>query len=166
LGKFRRIVDSSGRHLLKGANWKQGLIMREVLLREADSADMQIIESHIERFRLDNENLGFEQFIVAESDGDIVGFGRIKPYKHCYELGCVAVLEAYRNHLIGSAIVRKLIRDFPSSDIWITTGIPGYFQKFGFQLTTNAPGEIYDKIERVCQSRHHPDAVIMLLRNK
>ena len=127
---------------------------------------MQMIESYVEKFRLDNENLKFEQFIVAERNESIIGFGRIKPYQHCFELGCVAVLEAYRRRAIGSAIVKKLIKDFPSDDIWITTDIPESFQRFGFQSATDAPQEILDKIERVCQGRQHPNAIIMLLRRK
>jgi N-acetylglutamate synthase-like GNAT family acetyltransferase len=127
---------------------------------------MKIIESYVEKFRLDNENLKFEQFIVAERRGSIIGFGRVKPYQHCFELGCVAVLEAYRKRFIGSAIVKRLIRDFPSDDIWITTDIPEYFQRFGFQATTNAPQEILDKIKRVCQFRQHPNAMVMVFRRK
>ena len=140
--------------------------MKDVLLRRANVADIQIIESYVEKFRLDNENLKFEQFIVAERNGSIIGFGRTKPYKYCFELGCVAVLEAYRKRSIGSAIVKKLIEDFPSDDIWITTDIPEYFQRFGFQSTTDAPQEILDKIKRVCQFRQHSNAIIMLLRRK
>jgi len=140
--------------------------MKDVLLRKANAADMKIIESCVERFRLDNENLKFEQFIVAERNGSITGFGRIKPYRHCFEMGCVAVLEAYRKRSIGSAIVKRLIEDFPSDDIWITTDIPEYFQRFGFKSTTDAPQEILDKIKRVCLSRQHPNAIIMLLRRK
>lgn len=139
---------------------------KDVLLRKANAADMQTIESYVEKFRLDNENLKFEQFIVAEKNRSIMGFGRIKPYQDCFELGCVAVLEANRKRSIGSAIVKKLIEDFPSDDIWITTDIPRYFQRFGFQSTTEAPQEILDKIRRVCQCRQHPNAIIMLLRRK
>jgi N-acetylglutamate synthase-like GNAT family acetyltransferase len=140
--------------------------MKDALLRKANLADMQIIESCVEKFRLDNENLRFEQFIVAERDGSIVGFGRIKPYLHCFELGCVAVLEAYRKRSVGSAIVKKLIKDFPSDDIWITTDVPEYFQRFGLQSTTDAPQEILDKIKRVYLRKQHPNAIIMLLRRE
>jgi amino-acid N-acetyltransferase len=140
--------------------------MKDVSLRKANESDMKIIESCVEKFHLDNENLQFEQFIVAERNGSIIAFGRIKPYRHCFELGCVAVLEAYRKRSIGSAIVKRLIKDFPSDDIWITTDIPEYFRRFGFQSTTEAPQEILDKIKRVCQGRQHPNAIIMLLRRK
>ena len=140
--------------------------MKDVLLRKANAADMPIIQSYVEKFHLDNENLKSEQFIVAESRGSIIGFGRVKPYQHCFELGCVAVLEAYRKRSIGSAVVKRLIQNFPSDDIWITTDIPEYFQRFGFQSTTDAPQEILDKIKRVCQRGQHPNAIIMLLQRK
>jgi N-acetylglutamate synthase-like GNAT family acetyltransferase len=140
--------------------------MKEIKLRKADIADMPIIAAYIEEFRLDNENLKYEQFIVAEEKGNIVGFGRIKPYEYGFELGCVAVLEGYRNRSVGSAVVRKLIQDFPHKDIWITTGIPDYFERFGFQPADNAPHEIVDKIKRVCQLREHPNAIIMLSRKE
>ena len=127
---------------------------------------MPVVESLVEEFRLDNEDLQHEQFIVAEEDGRVVGFGRTKPYQHCFELGCVGVRGTHRNRSVGSAIVERLIRGFPSDDIWITTDIPDYFERFGFQWTQDAPDEISEKIRRVCQRRHHPGAVIMLLRRQ
>jgi len=135
-------------------------------LRAAKESDMPFIRTHIERFRLDDENISFEQFTVAEKEGGIVGFGRIKPYKSCFELGCLGVLELYRNRGVGGAIVKKLIEDFPSDEIWITTDIPKYFERFGFNHTEDAPQEIKDKIRGVCQRKQHPDAVIMLLRKR
>ena len=127
---------------------------------------MPLIESCIEEFRLDNEDVNYDQFIVAEEDGNVVGFGRVKPYRYCFELGCLAVIANYRNRGIGSSIVNRLMHDFPGDDIWITTDIPRYFERFGFQPTTEAPQEIMDKIGRVCKSRQHPDAVIMLLQKR
>ncbi|UCG82068.1 MAG: GNAT family N-acetyltransferase [Dehalococcoidia bacterium] len=136
--------------------------MKYIKLRKANITDMPIIEAYIEAFRLDNENLKYEQFTVAEENGNIVGFGRIKQYEYCSELGCVAVLEDCRNRSVGSALVRKLMQDFPRNDIWITTDIPEYFERFGFKPADEAPREIVDKIKRVCQSKQHPNAVIML----
>jgi len=137
--------------------------MGNIKLRKARKSDMPLIKEHIERFRLDDENINYDQFIVAEGNKKVVGFGRIKPYKSCFELGCLGVLESYRNHEIGAAIVERLIKDFPSDDVWITTDIPKYFERLGFQRTDQAPEEIKDKIKGVCQEKKHPDAVIMLL---
>lgn len=137
--------------------------MEKIRLRKAKEEDMPLIQTCIERFRLDDENLSFEQFMVAEKGKEIVGFGRIKPYEFCFELGCLGVLEPYRNQGIGKTIVKKMIEDFPSDDVWITTDIPKYFEKFGFQSVEKAPQEIKDKIKGVCRAKQHPDAIIMLL---
>lgn len=138
--------------------------MEKIKLRKAKKPDMPLIETCIERFRLDDENISFEQLVVAEKEGKIVGFGRIKPYRSCFELGCLGVLEPYRNQGIGTAIIKKLIEDFPSSEIWITTDIPKYFEQFGFEPTEDVPQEIKDKVKGVCQAKQHPDAIIMLFQ--
>jgi N-acetylglutamate synthase-like GNAT family acetyltransferase len=138
--------------------------MERVRSRVAKESDMPSIRTHIERFQLDNENMSFEQFIVAEKGSSIIGFGRIKHYKSCYELACLGVLEPYRNQGIGTAIVKKMMEVFPDNEIWITTDIPKYFERFGFELAKDAPQEIKDKIKGVCHTKHHPDAVIMSLR--
>lgn len=144
---------------------EEGLLrMGRVRLRAAKESDMSSIRTYIKRFQLDDENMGFEQFIVAEKRSGIVGFGRIKHYESCYELACVGVLEPYRNQGIGAVIVKKLMEVFPDNEIWVTTDVPKYFERFGFELAKDAPQEIKDKIKGVCHAKHHPDAVIMSLR--
>lgn len=135
----------------------------EIKLRKARKSDMPLIQAYIEKFKLDDENIRFEQFVVAEKGREPVGFGRIKPYQFCFELGGVGVLEPYRNQGIGATIVKKLIQDFPSDEVWITTDMPEYFARFGFKPAKEAPQEIKDKIERICQTKKRPNAIIMLL---
>lgn len=137
--------------------------MGRVKLRAAKESDMSLIRTHTEKFGLDDENMSFEQFIVAEKELGIIGFGRIKHYESCCELACLGVLEQYRNQGTGAAIVKKLIEIFPGNEIWITTDIPKYFERFGFELAKDAPQEIKDKIKSVCHAKHHSDTVIMLL---
>ena len=45
------------------------------------------------RFRLDDEDLAAEQFVVACERGRPAAFGRIKLYARVWELGLVGVLE-------------------------------------------------------------------------
>lgn len=135
-----------------------------VTLRKARKSDTALIKACIERFRLDDENVNSEQFIVAEKEGKTAGFGRIKPYQSCFELGCLGVLEPYRGQGIGANIVEQLIQDFPRNEIWITTDIPEYFERFGFKATEEAPQEIVDKIKKVCQAKQRANAIIMLLK--
>ena len=114
--------------------------------------DLPFIRETIQRFRLDPEDLRPEQFITLRRDGRIIAFGRIKPYERTYELGSVAVIEEERGRGRGEAIVRELIRRFPQDEVYITTDLPGYFERFGFLQTEILPPELEEKIGRVCGS--------------
>jgi len=85
-----------------------------VTIRLASPDDMPFITECIDRFKLDDEDLDFRQFIVAADGNEIVGFGRIRPHKEVYELGCVGVIESRRNQGIGRMIIEHLINVFPS----------------------------------------------------
>ena len=63
-----------------------------IKIREASPDDMSFIKKHIYKFRLDDEDIDHRQFVVAVDWDEIVGFGRIRPHKEVYELGCVGLL--------------------------------------------------------------------------
>ena len=136
----------------------------DISFRAASPDDMPWIGQRIREFRLDDENLDFQQFIVAERDGRAVGFGRIKPYRHVSELGCVGVLETERAHGIGSRIVRELIRRFPSREVYITTDLVDYFEKLGFRRLDDPPHELAAKLERIEGRIRHGVAAMLLVR--
>jgi N-acetylglutamate synthase-like GNAT family acetyltransferase len=100
--------------------------------------------------------------MVAVKGDELAGFGRIKPYPDFFELGSLGVMERFRNQGIGSALVSKLMKDFPAPEIWVTTDRQEFFARFGFKATKDGPLALKEKIERVCQRRQHPNAVIML----
>jgi len=118
-------------------------------IRSATEADLAFIQETVARLRLDNEDLRAEQFIVVEEGRRTVAFGRIKPYRRTFELGCVAVVEDRRNQGIGELVVRELIRRFPQRRVYVTTDVPEYFQRLGFARTRALPRELSDKIGRV-----------------
>lgn len=124
--------------------------MTEVRLEPATPADLPAIVDCVRRFRLDDEDLAAEQFVVARERGQLVAFGRIKPYGRVWELGSVGVLEAERGRGLGGLIVRELVRRFPAREVWITTDLPAYFAHFGFRTIDDPPPEIAAKIGRVC----------------
>lgn len=119
------------------------------LVRSATSADLPFIRDTVTRLRLDSEQLRAEQFIVVEEDSRTVAFGRIKPYRRTFELGCVAVVEDRRGRGLGEMVVRELIRRFPQGRVYVTTDIPEYFRRLGFVPTVSLPRELSEKIERV-----------------
>lgn len=139
---------------------------KKLTIRNAQKEDMEFIKSCILRFKLDDENINWHQFIVTELDGKIVGFGRVKPYRSCHELGCVGVLEEYRVFHIGTTIIRKLIEIFPSDDVWITTDLVRYFEKLGFRVTEKGSTELIDKIYRVCKEKCLRDNVKLMVYHR
>jgi len=118
----------------------------------------------VRRFRLDDEDLAAEQFVVARERGRLVAFGRIKPYGRVYELGSVGVLEAERGRGLGGLIVRELVRRFPTREVYITTDLPAYFARFGFCRIDDPPPEIAAKIARVCA--HLRSGVVAMVLEK
>lgn len=137
-----------------------------VEMRPARPGDMPFIRECIERFRLDDENLEHRQFVVAVEGNEIVGFGRIRPHREVHDLGSVGVVEHRRNQGIGALIVENLIGVFPAPDIYITTDMPGYFQRFGFQVIAPGPRDLVDKLNRVCKSKCREGAVVMVYRKQ
>jgi N-acetylglutamate synthase-like GNAT family acetyltransferase len=118
-------------------------------IRQATQADLPFIQDTVARLHLDDEDLRAEQFIVVEEGERTVAFGRIKPYRRTFELGCVAVVEVRRNQGLGALVVRELIRRFPQRRVYVTTDIPEYFERLGFVRTKALPRELSEKIGRV-----------------
>jgi N-acetylglutamate synthase-like GNAT family acetyltransferase len=123
--------------------------MPDYRIRKAFQADLPFIQDMVARLRLDNEDLRPEQFIVLEEGERTLAFGRIKPYRRTFELGCVAVVEDRRGQGIGEFVVRELIRRFPQRRVYVTTDIPEYFERLGFVPTRALPRELSEKIDRV-----------------
>lgn len=122
----------------------------KVSLRIAEQSDLEKIKPYIKKFFLDDEDLSPQQFFIAEVEQKLAGFGRIKNYEEVYELATLGVLENFRGCGIGKKIVQKLIQQFSSKEIWLTTLIPEFFQQFGFEENDNIPDEILLKCQRVC----------------
>ena len=114
-------------------------------IRQASQVDINLIESYLEDFYLDKEKLSPAQFLIAEVDENLAGFGRIKSYSSFYELSSLGVLEEYRNKGVGEKLIKHLIDTVPADEVWITTRIADYFQKFGFQEVDNPPEELKQK---------------------
>src|SRR3989337_2759720 len=117
----------------------------------ATNDDMPFIRETVDRLRLDGERLEAEQFIVLRRDGGdgVIGFGRVKPYRETFELGCVAVIEEERGRGWGDLIVWELVRRFPQDEVYVTTDLPEYFERLVFLRTEILPPELEEKIARV-----------------
>jgi N-acetylglutamate synthase-like GNAT family acetyltransferase len=132
----------------------------------ARPGDMPLIESEVQRMRLDSDDLGVEQFLVALDGDAVVGFGRIKPHGDgVFELATVAVLESHRRQGVGRALVTELMKRFPTEEIYIATDLVEYFMRFGFTPTAVAPKAIVAKVDTVGSSLRS-GVVAMAMRRK
>jgi putative endonuclease len=123
----------------------------DTTVRPATRKDLPLITKTIRRFTLDPERLEPEQFVVAMEGRSRAGFARIKPYRACFELGSVAVLEKFRNRGVASRLVRCLMSKFPTPKVWITTMSPDYFKRFGFEPAA-PPAELARKLKTICHA--------------
>ena len=120
----------------------------EAALRPANRADLPFIQKTLKRFTLDTERIEPEQYLIAMEGRARAGFARIKPYRGCFELGSVAVLEKYRNRGVASRLVKCLMSKFPTPKVWITTMSPDYFKRFGFETAT-PPADLVRKMKSI-----------------
>ena len=59
----------------------------------------------------------------------------------------MGVVENRRNQGIGKTIVEHLINIFPSDDVYITTDLLDYFERFGFRKIDSGPDELVEKLK-------------------
>ena len=137
----------------------------DATIRPATRKDLALIKKTIHRFTLDPERLEPEQFVIAMEGRAAAGFARIKPYRGCFELGSVAVLEKYRGRGVGSRLVRCLMAKFPTRKVWITTMSPDYFRRFGFE-TASPPAELARKLKTICHAEKWGVLAMVAARTK
>lgn len=120
-------------------------------LRKANNADIPAIIVQAEKLNLDIEDISAESTYVTENNGQMAGFGRHKNYVDFTEISTVGVIENHRNKGAGKVIVKKLIITASCGEIWLTTVIPEYFERFGFKRSKHAPDELVAKTEKLCK---------------
>ena len=139
------------------------MITGKMTLRNATINDMPSIVRMIGEFDLDYEHLAPEQFVVIEEEGQVVAFGRLKPYPDAVELGSVGVRPDRRKMGYGRRMVEALIERGPE-EIWITTNLRDYFRPFGFAESEKMPASIKNKLENFCHFTCRPGIAAMVLR--
>ncbi len=104
------------------------------MIREARQDDDVVIKRLVRAANLDPLSLHWENFLVAESAGRVVGAGQVKPYPNARELGSLVVLPSHRGRGVGSDIVRALIAR-ESGDVFLLCRdrLEAYYARFGFR---------------------------------
>lgn len=126
---------------------------------------MKMIFDAALRFDLDSNDMNFRDFIVAEDEGRIAGFGRLIERGNVTELGTIGVVEEFRKRDVASKIIKELIdRADKTKDLYLTTLIPEFFEKFGFVIIdTPPPQSMIRKIE-YCEGCMKVGCTVMKLK--
>jgi N-acetylglutamate synthase-like GNAT family acetyltransferase len=79
-----------------------------ITIRPAQANDAKTIKAMVSREHLDPTSLKWQNFMVAEHNGQIVGIGQIKRYRDCNELGSLVTVQQYRGQGIAAQIIHAL----------------------------------------------------------
>jgi N-acetylglutamate synthase-like GNAT family acetyltransferase len=109
-----------------------------MLIRKARAADFPQIRSLAAIFNLDYADMEEDDFWVAAQGRKIVGMCGLKKHPDCLELCSLGVADRYRNKGLGRNLVSTLL-EASAGDVYLTTIIPDYFEKLGFQRADRIP---------------------------
>jgi N-acetylglutamate synthase-like GNAT family acetyltransferase len=125
--------------------------MSDVFLRAATADDQPAIRRIIRAARLNPLGLHWRRFVVAQLRDWVIGIGQVKILGDgTPELASLAVLPAYQNSCIGSAIVWALIDRTPGPIYLRCAGYnESYYVRFGFR--TLAVSEMPPSLRRAYQ---------------
>jgi N-acetylglutamate synthase-like GNAT family acetyltransferase len=106
-----------------------------VTIRPATQADQATIVRLVRQANLNRMNLRWPNFLVAESDGGVVGIGQVKTHRDgSRELASMVVVSERRGQGVGTALIERLIAQHPNTTLHLTCRreLGGYYERFGF----------------------------------
>lgn len=115
-------------------------------IRRAIESDVAQLSIAIKQMQLDDTQMDYHQFIIAELDGEFAGFGRIKEYNDAKELCSLGVLPKYRGKGISRLLIKELKTKAVVKPLHVVTIIPTLFKKFGFEEIIKYPNSLLPKI--------------------
>lgn len=140
---------------------KQTSINQKFDIKTATEADFQAIKQFIKQFDLDDRCLEREQFLVAKEQDEILGFGRIRKHKGCDEFCSLGVIESNRFKGIAKALILARIA-ISTQPIYLVCIIPEFFESLGFEVVTDYPYEMQDKLNYCISELTVPEPYVVM----
>jgi N-acetylglutamate synthase-like GNAT family acetyltransferase len=108
--------------------------MPDIHIRPATEADETTIRRMVKAEHLDPTSLKWQNFLMAEHEGKVVGIGQIRPYANCPELGSLVVLKEFQRQGIGGMLIEALLAR-ESGVVYLECRRPleSYYRRFGFE---------------------------------
>ena len=106
-----------------------------ISIRPAVEADQETIISFIRQAKLNPRNLHWQNFLVAEKDGEIVGIRQVKVYSQgTREVASGFVLPQYRRQGISAQLMKALLaRETGPLYTMVNEKRSAYYEQFGFR---------------------------------
>lgn len=140
-------------------------------VRDAKNREEVWLLDRLEEFDFEDPAFRSRDYVIAldEDAGEKVGFGRIRAHtgdgEFC-ELRCIGVLPEWRGGGVGAHILERLVelaRDQGFETVFVFTGVPGYFEQFGFVRVDEGSltDAQRDRLSAVADQRDDEDVVAM-----
>lgn len=110
---------------------------------------------------MDNRDLQRNQFVVAKHNGELLGFGRIRKHNGCDEFCSLGVLESKRFKGIAKELIKARIK-IATQPIYLVCIIPEYFESLGFEIVSEYPVEITDKLNYCTSELLVPETYVVM----
>lgn len=133
-------------------------------LRRALQSDMNTIYNTAIEYNLESDDMKAEEFTVAEESNQIIGFGRLKVHPDVVELGTIGVIEEYRHRGVATEIINKLLEK-TNSDVYLTTLMPKFFEKFGFETLEASASNSLIRSKEWCEGCSKKGCTVMKKRS-
>lgn len=103
-------------------------------IRPATAADDATIRRMVRAEHLDPTSLKWQNFMVVEQDGKVIGIGQVKTLPGCQELGSLVVLPEYRGQGIAAELITALeARTGRPLYLLCQNQMASYYARFGYQ---------------------------------
>lgn len=106
-----------------------------------------------------------EDFLIALSNDELVGFGRIRDRGNCYELCSLGVIEPERLKGVGKQLVQSLIKQ-SGEPLYLVCIIPEYFKPFGFVVVEDYPEAMLEKLNYCTSELVVPEKYVVMKYKK
>lgn len=133
---------------------------KTVTIRHASESDMVFIREKLGKHGLNEDDLHHSRFVVADEEGEIIGFGRLYRTDEDRDTGCVVVMESRKRRGIGASIVRHLIEYAPVKRIFVVSGQADYVKRLGFAKAGRAQKNFPGAFGSVCTMPGKPARVV------
>lgn len=106
-----------------------------IRIRPARQEDQETIVSFINQAKLNPRNLHWQNFLVAEDNGNVVGIRQVKVYKQgTREVASGFVLPEYRRQGISAQLMKALLaREAGPLYTMVNEKRAPYYEQFGFR---------------------------------